>query len=197
MLSTSLPPWPPAITPEEQSHLEVLSLDYALSHGLVYRPWLATGAEVPPQASAISAPISLFPTPFPRHSYEQALKLQPLYNELYARITMDEKWLETVAKTCFWDESGGDGFMRDLWKGWNEVRSKGVKQVRLDRSPRSLLMMVTDSINSPVQPLQLLISRSDYLLHQSDGPLAIKQVEFNTISSSFGSLSEKVSGLHR
>ena len=37
-------------------------------------------------------------------------------------------------------------------------------------------------------------------MHQSaDGnePLSIKQVEFNTISSSFGSLSEKVAGLHR
>lgn len=139
--SATLPAWPPALTPEEQAHLEVLSLDYALSHGLVYRPPLAPSAALPPQASAISAPISLFPTPFPRALHDQALRLQPIYNELYARITMDEAWLEKVARTCFWDETGGDGFMRDLWTNWNEVRRLGVKQVRA--APSSLLQLLT------------------------------------------------------
>ena len=129
-VGSTVPDWPPALAAEQRAHLEVLSLDYALAHGLVYRPLLAPGAASPPGASAISAPVSLFPTPFPRRLHEQALRLQPLYNELYARITMDEQWLETVAKTCFWDATGGDGFMRDLWTNWNEVRRLGVKQVR-------------------------------------------------------------------
>lgn len=50
-----------------------------------------------------------------------------------------------------------------------------------------------------IQPLQLGLFRSDYLLHQlsPSDDLSIKQVEFNTISSSFGALSTKVSELHR
>ena len=48
--------------------------------------------------------------------------------------------------------------------------------------------------------MHLGIFRSDYLLHAPEGaeaPLSLKQVEFNTISSSFGALSERVSGLHK
>ena len=51
------------------------------------------------------------------------------------------------------------------------------------------------------QPLSLGIFRSDYIVHEyplaSESKLAIKQVEFNTIASSFGGLSAKVSTLHR
>lgn len=42
---------------------------------------------------------------------------------------MDEEWLEEVVKACFWGVDGGDGFLRELWKGWKEVREKGIKQV--------------------------------------------------------------------
>ena len=53
----------------------------------------------------------------------------------------------------------------------------------------------------PVQPLQLGLFRSDYLLHSSSSdassPLELKQVEFNTISSSFGALSQLAGDLHR
>jgi hypothetical protein len=49
------------------------------------------------------------------------------------------------------------------------------------------------------QPLHLGLFRSDYLLHQPtpDGSISLKQVEFNTISSSFGGLSQRVAGMHR
>ena len=51
----------------------------------------------------------------------------------------------------------------------------------------------------PEQPLQLGLFRSDYMVHLPDpnGPASLKQVEFNTISSSFGALSQQVAGLHR
>lgn len=48
-----------------------------------------------------------------------------------------------------------------------------------------------------LQQLQLGLFRSDYLLHASGSALSLKQVEFNTISSSFGTLSERVAALHR
>ena len=53
------------------------------------------------------------------------------------------------------------------------------------------------SFSYATQGLQLGIFRSDYLLHESDGKLEIKQVEFNTISASFGALSQSIEGLHR
>ena len=47
------------------------------------------------------------------------------------------------------------------------------------------------------QALHLGLFRSDYMLHYNNAELEIKQVEFNTISSSFGPLSHQVSALHR
>jgi glutathione synthase len=52
---------------------------------------------------------------------------------------------------------------------------------------------------SPRSQLQLGLFRSDYLLHAPAGSSSaprLRQVEFNTISSSFGALSGHVSALH-
>jgi hypothetical protein len=50
----------------------------------------------------------------------------------------------------------------------------------------------------PGQKPTLGLFRSDYLLHApgNDSPLELKQVEFNTISASFGALGERAAGLH-
>jgi Eukaryotic glutathione synthase, ATP binding domain len=54
------------------------------------------------------------------------------------------------------------------------------------------------SLSIEMKPLHLGLFRSDYLLHSSSNePLSIKQVEFNTISVSFGSLSQRTAELHR
>lgn len=55
------------------------------------------------------------------------------------------------------------------------------------------------SLTKAIKPLQLGLFRSDYLLHApaANEPLSLKQVEFNTISSSFGPLSERVAAMHR
>lgn len=51
------------------------------------------------------------------------------------------------------------------------------------------------------QRLSLGLFRSDYMVHQDttiEPPvLQAKQVEFNTIASSFGGLSKHTSGLHK
>lgn len=60
--------------------------------------------------------------------------------------------------------------------------------------------MYVEAVIEEEQPLHLGIFRSDYLLHAPQGssePISLKQVEFNTISSSFGALSERASGLHK
>ena len=52
---------------------------------------------------------------------------------------------------------------------------------------------------TPMQKLSLGLFRSDYMVHQGDPDTVptIKQVEFNTIASSFGGLSSRTSDLHR
>jgi hypothetical protein len=69
-----------------------------------------------------------------------------------------------------------DTFTGTLWRGWKALRDDGVDT-----------------------QLHLGLFRSDYLLHQNDESreLELKQVEFNTISSSFGTLSERAAGMHR
>ncbi|CDO69537.1 hypothetical protein BN946_scf184785.g42 [Trametes cinnabarina] len=173
MTSTSLPQWPPNVTDEQRSALTLLATTYALSHGLVYLPPVDVQPPVP--ASAIHAPLALFPSPFPRNQFELAKGLQRKYNVLYARIAMDEAFLDNVMGA---EKGVGrvDEFTGHLWRLWKRLREQGISQSR-----------------------HLGLFRSDYLLHTAneDAPLELKQVEFNTISSSFGALSQNVAGLHR
>ncbi|KIM29963.1 hypothetical protein M408DRAFT_328409 [Serendipita vermifera MAFF 305830] len=166
-----LPKWPPAISPSQLEELRLIATTYALSHGLLYLP---PGQQQPPApSSAIHAPFALFPSPFPRTLFTHAQDLQQIYNVLYARVASDTEFLDRVlsAETAV---GRVDEFVGTLWKIWKEVRSEGL-----------------------VQPLQLGIFRSDYLLHEDGDGMDIKQVEFNTISASFGGLSQAVDGLHR
>ncbi|KAK4686189.1 glutathione synthase, partial [Tremellales sp. Uapishka_1] len=132
---------------------------------------------LPPQSTqppthSIAAPLSLLPTPFPRTLYELAKEIQPIYNALYARIALDWNFLDRVMGGSV---SKVDTFQGELWRGWKMVREE------------------------LVQPLQLGIFRSDYLLHDQEdgGDVEIKQVEFNTIAASFGGLSQRASEMHR
>ncbi|TFL02602.1 glutathione synthase [Pterulicium gracile] len=162
--------WPPSLSEDQLQELTLIATSYALSHGLLYLPVAAK--QPPAPSSAIHAPLSLFPSPFPRQLFEQAQKLQHIYNTLYARIAMDEDFLDEVMGAV--DGVGAvDEFVGQLWKGWKQVRDE-------------------DAV-----PLQLGLFRSDYLLHSTSDPPSLKQVEFNTISSSFGTLSDRVAGLHR
>jgi len=120
MSSSALPAWPPSLSPEQQEHLLLLSTTYAFSHGLTYLPPNPTF----PPTSTISAPLSLFPTPFPRASFELAKEIQPVYNALYARIALDWDFLDrvmggSVAKV--------DEFQGELWRGWKSIRDELVQ----------------------------------------------------------------------
>ncbi|BGP50025.1 Glutathione synthetase [Rhodotorula kratochvilovae] len=167
--------WPPQLDAAHEQVLLDLASDYALSHGLVLRPVASSPGASPSQTSAIHAPYSLYPSALPRHLFEQALALQPAYNELYARVTADDEFLEQVVGGAV---SKVDEFQGRLYEIWKAVKAEGIKQ-----------------------PLSLGLFRSDYLVHAPEGTdpseHTIKQVEFNTISSSFGALSTRVGELHR
>ena len=123
--------WPPVFSEPQLQSLTLHATTYALSHGLLYLPPTPQGAQQPLYpSSAIHAPISLLPSPVPRHLFNQAKKLQHIYNVLYGRVAMDTEFLDRIMGVA---EGVGkaDEFVGTLWKGWKEVREEGVKQVWL------------------------------------------------------------------
>ena len=100
--------YPPTTLPDNfKHHLVEASKDWSIAHGLAVRvstnhkdAGAATDSAEGHDTNALvtTAPITLFPSPFPRTCFEKALELQPAYNELYAAIAGDEEWLEEIVK---------------------------------------------------------------------------------------------------
>lgn len=120
-------PYPPELTSARYSHLLELASDYALSHGLVLRP-LAAPNSTPSTTASIHAPYALFPSPFPKGLFEEARSLQGLYNTLYAKVTLDESFLEEVVGGAVAKVDEFQGKLYDLWK---QVSTEGIRQVSL------------------------------------------------------------------
>lgn len=173
----ALPSWPPSLSEAQRAFLLRESSTWALAHGFALLPASSSsspsssGPSSPsdPPTSTIAAPLSLLPSPFPRGEYDKARRLQTAYNALYARVALDERFLDHVMA----DVAPVDAFQAELWSRWRAVRG------------------------DLVQPLQLGLFRSDYLLHSDGDAAEIKQVEFNTIAASFGALSQKAGEMHR
>lgn len=67
--------------------------DWTIANGLAVRPPPAVVASDPEGILAMSAPVTLFPSPFPKSCFAEARAIQTKYNELYARISQDEEFL--------------------------------------------------------------------------------------------------------
>jgi glutathione synthase len=81
--------YPPQITEEEQKYFIQNFRDYGLSTGFCVKhhdPKIGDCAAL--------APITLFPSLFPANCYHMAEAVQIPYNNLYAKIASDQKWLE-------------------------------------------------------------------------------------------------------
>ncbi|RYP49705.1 hypothetical protein DL768_004641 [Monosporascus sp. mg162] len=166
--------YPPELTPSEGERLTEVVKDWAIAHGLAVRP---PPTVIPSEADpsgilATAVPVTLFPSPFPDVCFNQAVAVQKTYNELYASISQNEDFLAQIVK----DIGDSDEFIRELWKVHLRVKEEGY-----------------------VQHKSLGIFRSDYMVHQdANGSVPqAKQVEFNTIASSFGGLSTQTSLLHK
>lgn len=72
--------------------------DWTIAHGLAIRPPsdFTPDSQDPQDIAAIPAPVTLFPSLFPSTCFEEAVAIQKAYNELYARIAMDEGWLGEI-----------------------------------------------------------------------------------------------------
>ncbi|KAF8941257.1 hypothetical protein BGZ58_000542 [Dissophora ornata] len=165
------------LTEEQLLILKDAALDFALSHGLVVRPPLPSKDSHDTAALAggvINAPVSLFPTAFPVNAFNDAVKIQPLFNQLVHDISQDDAFLKEIMESL----STVDDFVKRLYDLYLAVKKEGI-----------------------AQPASLGVHRSDYIIHLNPGQdfsdAKIKQVELNTISVSFGSLSSLTGDLHR
>ncbi|OAA55614.1 glutathione synthetase [Niveomyces insectorum RCEF 264] len=173
------PVYPPAIDDGERQRLVQVVKDWSLANGLTIRPPFAAVAATDVDLAgtlSMAAPVTLFPSPFPRSCFEEAQAAQHAYNELYAKISQDEEFLTRIVD----EVAGGDEFTTQLWNVHLRVKKEGYTHKH-----------------------SLGIFRSDYLVHQEssasrgEAHLQIKQVEFNTIAASFGGLSSQTSKLHQ
>ncbi|KAL8885255.1 MAG: hypothetical protein Q9215_006865 [Flavoplaca cf. flavocitrina] len=162
-------------THEQQEYLLSNVKDWSILNGLAVRPpaYLFPAGTDLSGALATTAPVTLCPSLFPRACFDEARAIQKAYNELYAAIARDREWLKHIVERLI----EVDDFIANLWSVHLEVEKEGY-----------------------AQNLTLGIFRSDYMIHTDsaspDEKPTIKQVEFNTIASSFGGLSTKVSQLH-
>ncbi|GLA53710.1 hypothetical protein CBS147343_11004 [Aspergillus niger] len=165
--------YPPHLNPAQKEFLVRTVKDWTVQHGLMIRPapTFISKESDPQGVVATSAPVTLFPSPFPKSCFEEAQALQTVYNQLYAAITCDEQWIGDIME----DLIDVDDFISHLWNVHLAVKKEGY-----------------------VQNLSLGLYRSDYMPHMpsASSPPSLKQVEFNTISSSFGGLSTLVTSLH-
>lgn len=100
MMGTTYPEFPPKLTPEQTENLLFTLKDWSIAHGLTVRPSPAFVSESadPTGVLAVTAPVSLFPSPFPRSCFEEGLRIQKDYNLLYAAIARDEQWLKEIVE---------------------------------------------------------------------------------------------------
>lgn len=92
--------YPPNLSPEQAEYLISNLKDWSILHGLAVRPptTFVMKDQDPSGSLAVTAPVTLFPSLFPRACFEQAKNIQKAYNELYACIASDEKWLGEIVE---------------------------------------------------------------------------------------------------
>lgn len=176
MSKSFYPHYPPTLNGAQVSYLLNELQDWSIANGLAVRPVpsFVPAEQDPSGALATTAPVTLFPSLFPKSCFEEGLAISKAYNELYAAIAQDEAWLQQIVEEIL----DIDDFVAKLWAVHAAVKKEGY-----------------------AQDLSLGLFRSDYMVHvdpsQTSSHPGLKQVEFNTIASSFGGLVYYVSALHK
>uniref|UniRef100_A0A183C5V6 Glutathione synthetase n=1 Tax=Globodera pallida TaxID=36090 RepID=A0A183C5V6_GLOPA len=143
------------VTDEEHlNSMRLFAVEWAHNNALIFR------TKKHPTKSDVStiAPCSLFPSPFPRQPFEQALAVQKAMNELYFRIGTDFAFLQEAYK----DVIEADDHFRNMMDMLKSVHEEGIKQ-----------------------PITVIFQRADYMLNVIKGQngeeptYEIKQLEVN------------------
>ncbi|KAJ1865177.1 Glutathione synthetase [Coemansia sp. RSA 989] len=150
------------------------ALDWQATHGLLFRAPRSDSGASWQQSALVPTPVALAPSPIPRKEFEKVITLQPELNKLFDRISRDHEFLVTTLESL----GTADDFTSRVFDMYLKQQSTGA-----------------------AKPGVIGIHRSDYLIHAPENepnaqPQA-KQVEFNTIAASFGSLSAIVGDFHR
>lgn len=100
MAANDLHSYPPELSVEQSRFLLSEVKDWSILHGLAVRPSQAfVPNDIDPSRSlAVTAPVSLFPSLFPRSCFEEARAIEEAYNALYAAIAADGHWLAAVVE---------------------------------------------------------------------------------------------------
>ncbi|KAG7203774.1 hypothetical protein KM043_013796 [Ampulex compressa] len=114
-------------------------------------------------------PFTLLPSSFPRKNFETAKNVQVLMNELVHKVAHDNSFLTNSLRSTV----EADSFTAKLFDIYNIVYKEGFSQ-----------------------RISVGLLRSDYMLHEGFNN-KIKQVELNTIASSFGSIATITSKYHK
>ena len=92
--------YPPHLEPAWEKFLVTAIKDWTIQNGLAIRPpptFVPEGIDSE-GVLATNAPVTLFPSLFPKTCFEEAKALQVVYNELYAAITSNESWLGKIVE---------------------------------------------------------------------------------------------------
>ncbi|KAJ2081539.1 Glutathione synthetase [Coemansia sp. RSA 988] len=154
-----------------------IATDWEATHGLLMQaPKLShtTSNADWLHTALVPAPVSLGPSPIPRAEFDKVVTLQPILNQLFDNIARDHDFLVSTLQSL----GTADEFTARLFSMYTKQHEMAV-----------------------YKPAVVGIHRSDYLIHAPENepnakPQA-KQVEFNTIASSFASLSAIVGDFHR
>lgn len=94
------PKYPPDLSEDQLQYLLASIKDWSIANGLAVRPVpsFVPQEQDPAGSLAVTAPVTLFPSLFPRSCFEQGLAIQTAYNELYAAIASDEAWLRQIVE---------------------------------------------------------------------------------------------------
>ncbi|KAG4913954.1 hypothetical protein JHK84_054405 [Glycine max] len=137
-------------------------------HGLLVGDKSVQRSGSVPGVGLVHAPVALFPTPFPENHWREACELAPIFNELVDRVSLDATFLhDSLSRTKKADEFTSR--LLDIHSMMIQINKK--------------------------EEIRLGLHRSDYMLDEKTKSLL--QVELNTIASSFASLSNLVTELHR
>tara|TARA_B110000977_G_scaffold200338_1_gene290478 strand:+ start:1749 stop:3269 length:1521 start_codon:yes stop_codon:yes gene_type:complete len=157
----------PELSDNEKQALRDEAVSWAAQHGLLIG---LDASEVGQEMASTftHAPISLLPTPFPRDVFDLAVAVSPRFAELSDLVSRDHEFLQEQLSGVL----ETDDFTKALWNVYEQSGGQAGRS-----------------------KIEVGILRSDYMLDVPSGnPL---QVEVNTVSTSFMSLSTRVQQMHK
>ncbi|XP_060564458.1 glutathione synthetase-like [Ruditapes philippinarum] len=175
MSATALDLWGVTISKETADQIIEKAKQWALLHGVQMKPQHDHHST----CHCEYAPITLFPSPLPVPVLQEAKSLQKHYNLLMHRVANDPEFLCQCLKNVI----KVDEFTKMLYDIYKETGGeKSTQKVSLGLFRNDYMMDVKDSCCT----IKIL-----------PASLNLKQIEFNTIASSFAGLSSAMWNVHR